>query len=77
METAAGKGRRRAAHDPAGARHAEPALNSGDPGDRQSLSEDGRANEAWIDNAALRFLSEFGWYAEALAAKRAIATPPY
>jgi NAD(P)H-dependent FMN reductase len=42
-----------------------------------SLSEDGRANEAWIDKAASRFLSEFEWYVEALAAKRATGAPPY
>jgi NAD(P)H-dependent FMN reductase len=42
-----------------------------------SLSEDGTTNEVWIDQAATRFLSEFEWYAEALATKRATAVPPY
>jgi NAD(P)H-dependent FMN reductase len=41
----------------------------------QALSEQGTSNEAWIDKAAARFLSEFEWYAEALAAKRASGTP--
>lgn len=43
----------------------------------QGLSEDGKANEAWIDKAAGRFLSEFEWYAEALKAKREAGPVPY
>lgn len=42
-----------------------------------SLSQDGTAKEAWIDEAAARFFSEFEWYEEALAAKRAVTPPPY
>jgi NAD(P)H-dependent FMN reductase len=41
----------------------------------QSLTEQGISNEAWIDKVAARFLSEFEWYAEALAAQRATGTP--
>ncbi len=43
----------------------------------RALNEDGSANEAWIDKAAARMLSEFEWYAEALAAKRAAGALPY
>jgi NAD(P)H-dependent FMN reductase len=41
----------------------------------QALTQEGTSNEAWIDKAAARFLSEFEWYAEALAVKRAAGTP--
>jgi NAD(P)H-dependent FMN reductase len=41
----------------------------------QALTEQGSSNEAWIDAAAARFLAEFEWYAEALAARRAGGTP--
>ena len=40
-----------------------------------TLTTEGTSNEAWIDNAAERFLAEFEWYAEALAAKRKQGTP--
>ncbi len=43
----------------------------------KSLSDEGAANEPWIDKAAGRFLDEFAWYAEALAAKRAGGPVPY
>ena len=43
----------------------------------RALTADGVANEAWIDKAAARMLAEFEWYAEALAAKRALGPPPY
>jgi NAD(P)H-dependent FMN reductase len=43
----------------------------------KALSEDGTANEGWIDSAADRFLAEFEWFAEALAAKRASDPVPY
>jgi NAD(P)H-dependent FMN reductase len=43
----------------------------------RSLSEDGEAQEAWIEKSAGRFLSEFEWYAEALAAKREAGPVPY
>ena len=42
-----------------------------------ALSEEGTANEAWIDRAAARFLAEFEWYAEALAARRATGAPSH
>lgn len=41
----------------------------------KSLAEDGTPSEAWITKSAGRFLDEFGWYAEALKAKRAGGTP--
>ncbi len=41
----------------------------------QALTENASANEQWIDAAASRFLSEFEWYAEALAAKRKEGCP--
>ena len=40
-----------------------------------TLTQDGTSNEAWIDRAAERFLAEFEWYAQALAAKRKEGTP--
>ena len=40
-----------------------------------TLTAEGTSNEAWIDKAAERFLAEFEWYAEALAAKRKQGTP--
>ncbi len=40
-----------------------------------TLTAEGTSNEARIDNAAERFLAEFEWYAEALAAKRKQGTP--
>ena len=43
----------------------------------KSLSDEGAANEPWIDRSAGRFLDEFAWYAEALAAKRAGGQVPY
>jgi NAD(P)H-dependent FMN reductase len=43
----------------------------------RALTDEGVANEAWIDKAAARMLAEFEWYAEALAAKRATHSPPY
>lgn len=43
----------------------------------KALSEDGSANEPWIEKSASRFLAEFEWYAEALAAKRATGPTPY
>jgi NAD(P)H-dependent FMN reductase len=43
----------------------------------KALSEDGAANEPWIDRSASRFLDEFTWYAEALATKRAAGPVPY
>ncbi len=42
-----------------------------------ALDEEGRAAEPWLDRAADRFLAEFAWYAEALAAHRRVAPPPY
>lgn len=42
-----------------------------------ALSEEGTANEAWIDRAAARSLAEFEWYAEALAARRATGAPSH
>lgn len=42
-----------------------------------ALNEDGSSNEAWIDNAADRFLAEFEWYAEALKAQRGAKGTPY
>jgi NAD(P)H-dependent FMN reductase len=47
------------------------------PGIGRALADDGTANEQWIDKAADRFLAEFEWYAEALAAKRAEGPVPY
>ncbi|MBV9076061.1 MAG: NAD(P)H-dependent oxidoreductase [Methylobacteriaceae bacterium] len=43
----------------------------------RALSEEGAANEPWLETAASRFLSEFEWYAQALAAKRALGPTPY
>jgi NAD(P)H-dependent FMN reductase len=43
----------------------------------KSLGEDGTPAEPWIDKAAGRFLAEFEWYAEALAAKRQAGPVPY
>lgn len=43
----------------------------------KALSDGGDANEPWIDRAAERFLNEFIWYAEALAAKRTAGPLPY
>ena len=43
----------------------------------RALTDEGAANEAWIDKAAERALAEFEWYAQALAAKRATDAPPY
>ena len=40
------------------------------PGIARALSEDGAANEPWIDTAAARFLAEFEWFASALKAER-------
>ena len=40
-----------------------------------TLTTEGTSNEARIDKAAERFLAEFEWYAEALAAKRKQGTP--
>jgi len=40
-----------------------------------TLTAEGTSNEARIDKAAERFLAEFEWYAEALAAKRKQGTP--
>ena len=40
-------------------------------------SDEGAANEAWIDKAAGRMLAEFEWYAQGLVAKRATDAPPY
>jgi NAD(P)H-dependent FMN reductase len=42
-----------------------------------ALSDDGKANEPWIDKAASRMLDEFEWYAEALVAQHARRSPPY
>ncbi len=42
-----------------------------------ALTPEGSATEAWIERSATRFLAEFEWYAEALAAKRAAGAPPY
>ena len=41
----------------------------------KALSAEGEASEPWIDKAAGRFLAEFTWYAQALAAKRADGVP--
>jgi NAD(P)H-dependent FMN reductase len=41
----------------------------------KALAEDGTASEPWIDKAVVRFLDEFEWYAQALAAKRADGVP--
>ena len=43
----------------------------------KALSDEGEANEPWIDRSARRFLDEFTWYAEALAAKRGAGPMPY
>ena len=43
----------------------------------KALSDEGGANEPWIDRSAARFLDEFTWYAEALAAKKAAGPVPY
>jgi NAD(P)H-dependent FMN reductase len=43
----------------------------------RALTDEGAANEAWIDKAAERMLAEFEWYAQGLAAKRATDAPPY
>ena len=42
-----------------------------------SLSAEGVPGEAWIEKAAGRVLSEFEWYADALAAKRQAGPTPY
>ena len=42
-----------------------------------ALTEDGTPNEAWIDATADRFLTEFEWYASALAAKRETDGVPF
>jgi NAD(P)H-dependent FMN reductase len=42
-----------------------------------ALKEDGTATEAWIDQAAGRFLDEFEWYAKALKRQREAAGVPY
>ncbi len=42
-----------------------------------ALTDEGKANEAWIDKAAARLMDEFEWYAEALAAQRAAKGAPY
>ena len=42
-----------------------------------AMADDGTPTEAWIEKAAARFLDEFAWYAEALAAKRAAGRTPY
>ena len=47
------------------------------PSIRSTLSDDGKAHEAWIDKAASRMLDEFEWYAEALAVQRAAKGAPY
>jgi NAD(P)H-dependent FMN reductase len=44
---------------------------------QNALSEDGKANEAWIDKAATRLMDEFEWYAEALSVQRAAKGTPY
>ncbi|MEJ8572245.1 NADPH-dependent FMN reductase [Microbaculum marinum] len=43
----------------------------------KALADDGTPSEGWIDKAADRFIDEFEWYAEALAAKRAEGPLPY
>src|ERR1700733_12296943 len=40
-----------------------------------TLTAESASNEAWIDKGAERFLAEFEWYAEALAARRKRGTP--
>lgn len=42
-----------------------------------ALTEDGLPKDSWIDGAADRFLTEFEWYASALAAKRGSDGVPY
>lgn len=42
-----------------------------------ALEEDGTATEAWIDQAAGRFLDEFEWYAKALKRQREADGVPY
>src|SRR3954453_17557956 len=42
-----------------------------------ALSPEGVAAEKWIEKSAARFLSEFEWYAEALAVKRGLGPTPY
>jgi NAD(P)H-dependent FMN reductase len=42
-----------------------------------TLSADGAATEKWIEKSASRFLAEFAWYAEALAARRGLGPTPY
>ena len=42
-----------------------------------SLSAEGVPGEVWIEKAAGRVLSEFEWYADALAAKRQAGPTPY
>jgi NAD(P)H-dependent FMN reductase len=41
----------------------------------KALADDGTASEPWIDKAVVRFLDEFDWYAQALAAKRKGGVP--
>ncbi len=47
------------------------------PSIHKTLSDDGKANEPWIDKAAARMLDEFEWGAQALAAQRAAKGVPY
>jgi NAD(P)H-dependent FMN reductase len=42
-----------------------------------ALNDDGSTNEAWIDQAADRFLEEFEWYATALKRQREAGGTPY
>jgi NAD(P)H-dependent FMN reductase len=42
-----------------------------------ALTDDGTATEAWIDQAAGRFLDEFAWYAKALKRQREAEGVPY
>jgi NAD(P)H-dependent FMN reductase len=43
----------------------------------KALAADGTPNEPWIAPMSARFLAEFEWYAEALAAKRRLGPTPY
>lgn len=47
------------------------------PSIAKALTPDGTSNEAWIDTSANRFIAEFEFYAEALAAQRKLRPPPY
>ena len=42
-----------------------------------ALTEEGAATDARLEKTADRFLTEFAWYAEAMAAKRAAGPMPY